>query len=104
MEENFWVSGCGGFVPELAPADFYEIIGKKESKVSSYRQGCAQIWLLIVANGFEPSTHCRLAPEVEHFQFETAFDRVFFLHYFDGHIVELGTKGNELEAGQRDRY
>jgi hypothetical protein len=92
MEENFWVSGRGGFVPELVPADLYKIINRKEGKVSSYRQDCKQVWLLIVANGFEPSTHCSLTPEIENFQFETDFDRVFFMHYFDGLVVELSTK------------
>lgn len=93
MQKNFWVSVRSGVVPELTPADFYEIIGKKESKLSYYRQNCAQVWLLIVANGFEPSTHCDLAPEIESFRFETNFDRVFFLHYFDGFVVELSTTG-----------
>jgi hypothetical protein len=50
------------------------------------------VWLLIVANGFEPSTHCDLAPEIKGFQFETNFDRVFYLHSFAGMVVELSTK------------
>jgi hypothetical protein len=97
MEKNFWVSNRGGFVPELGPADFEEIIRKKEGKVSSYQQNCSQVWLFIVANGFEPSTHCSLAREIEGFQFDTKFDRVFFLHYFDGFVVELSTKGKKSE-------
>ncbi len=98
MEDNFWVSDRGGSVPELVPADFYEFIGKKESKLSSYRQNCIQVWLLVVANGFEPSTHCSLAPGIERFRFETNFDRIFFLHYFDGFVVELSTTG--INQGQ----
>jgi hypothetical protein len=56
---------------------------------TSYRQKCSQVWLLMVANGFEPSMHCELAPEVEGFQFETDFDRVFFLPglYTSRHII-----------------
>jgi hypothetical protein len=50
------------------------------------------VWLLVVANGFEPSTQCELAPEIECSQFETDFDRVFFLQDFDGFVVELRTK------------
>jgi hypothetical protein len=89
MDSNFWVSTRGGFVAELTSADLHSIIRKKEGKVSSYRRSCTQVWLLIVANGFEPSTHCDLAPEIEGFQFETNFDRVFYLHSFAGMVVEL---------------
>lgn len=55
------------------------------------------MWLLIVANGLEPSTFGELAPEIEEFRFETNFDRVFFLHYADELIVELNTR--MLRAG-----
>ena len=91
MDSNFWVSSRGGFVPELTPADLHGIIRKKEGKVSSYQRNCSQVWLLIVANGFEPSTHCDLAPQIEGVQFETDFDRLFFLHSFAGRVVELRT-------------
>jgi hypothetical protein len=68
--------------PSVAPATKLEkIILSKEAKVPSYRQGCQGVWLLIVAHGFEPSTHCDLAPEAEDYEFETGFDRVFFLHH-----------------------
>jgi hypothetical protein len=69
-------------LPSVAPATKLEkIILSKEAKVPSYRQGCQGVWLLIVAHGFEPSTHCDLAPEAEDYEFETGFDRVFFLHH-----------------------
>ena len=51
------------------------------------------MWLLIVANGFEPPTFGQLAPEIEQFSFETSFDRVFFLHHADDLVVELSTQG-----------
>jgi hypothetical protein len=68
-----------------------ELISGKEVKLPAYRQHCDEVWLLIVANGFEPSTFCKLDPEVENFQFTTGFDRVFFQH-FDGLVVELNIR------------
>ena len=47
------------------------------------------MWLLIVARGLEPSTYSDLGPEIEGYGFESGFDRVFFLHYFDGLVSKL---------------
>jgi hypothetical protein len=94
---NFWSSLRGSFVPTLTPTELRKIVQSKEAKVSRYRQGCQEVWLLIVANGFEPSTHCKLAPEVEDHQFHTEFDRAFFFHYFDGFVKELRTRQNGSE-------
>lgn len=83
----------GASVPTLRPLDLHKRIEEKEDKVTSYRQKCSQVWLLIVANGFEPSTFGELAPEIEAFSFETSFDRVFFLHHADELVVELSMQG-----------
>ncbi len=92
FSKNLWDSTRGASIPTLIPLDLQKRIHEKEGKITSYRQKCSQVWLLMVANGFEPSTHCELAPEVERFQFETDFDRVFFLHHADELIVELSTR------------
>jgi hypothetical protein len=95
--KNLWVSTRGAFIPTLTPLDLQNRIEEKEGKLTSYRQKCSQVWLLIVANGLEPSTFGELAPEIEEFSFETSFDRVFFLHHADELVVELSTQG--LGAG-----
>jgi hypothetical protein len=94
LSNNLWVPTRGAFAPTLTPLDLQQRIEEKEDKVNSYRQKCSQVWLLIVASGFEPSTFGELAPEVEGFRFETSFDRVFFLHHADELIVELSTQGS----------
>jgi hypothetical protein len=91
---NLWVSTRASFIPTLTPLDLQRRIREKEDKVSSYREQCSQLWLLITANGLEPSTFCELGTEIEDFQFETSFDRVFFLHYADELVVELRTRGS----------
>jgi len=77
------------FVPTLTPPELQQIMRNKGAKVPSYRPQCREVWLLIVARGFEPSTFGDLGPEVEGYRFESGFDRVSFLHYFDGSVSEL---------------
>src|SRR5215218_6922874 len=89
FSENSWTSVCGAFVPTLTPPQLQKKIRNKEAKVPSYRRQCREVWLLIVARGFEPSTHVDLGSEVEIHEFETTFDRVFFLHHADEYVTEL---------------
>src|SRR5918997_3241469 len=89
FSRNSWTSVRGAFVPTLTPLELQQVMRSKEDKVRSYRQQCREVWLLIVGRGFEPSTFGDLGPEVEAHEFETTFDRAFFLHYFDGSVSEL---------------
>jgi hypothetical protein len=89
FSKNSWTSVRGAFVPNLTPPELQQIMRTKESKVPSYRQQCREVWLLIVARGFEPSTFDDLGPEVEGYRFESGFDRVFFLHHADEYVAEL---------------
>jgi hypothetical protein len=92
ISKNSWTSVRAGFVPTLTPPDLQKVLWDKEVKVSSYRRQCEEVWLLIVARGFEPSTFGDLGLEVGVCRFESDFDRVFFLHYFDGAVTELRTR------------
>jgi hypothetical protein len=87
--KNSWKPVRAAFVPTLTPSELQQIMRSKEAKVPSYRQQCREVWLLIVARGFEPSTFGDLGSEVEAHEFETAFDRVFFLHHADEYVAEL---------------
>lgn len=89
ISKDSWTPVRGVFVPSLTPSDLQQIMQSKEAKVPSYRQQCPEVWLLIVARGFEPSTFGDLGSEVEAHEFETAFDRVFFLHHADEYVAEL---------------
>ena len=61
----------------------------QEAKVPTYRRQCREVWLLIVARGFEPSTHVDIGSEVESYRYESGFDRVFFLHHANEYVAEL---------------
>jgi len=89
FSKNLWTSVRAEFVPTLTPSELQKIMRDKEAKIPSYRQECRKVWLLIVARGFEPSTHVDLGPEVEAHEFETSFDRVFFLHHANENVTEL---------------
>jgi hypothetical protein len=89
ISRNSWTSVRGAFVPTLTPPELQQKMRTKEAKVPSYRQQCREVWLLIVARGFEPSTHVDFGSAVEVHEFETTFDRVFFLHYADEYVTEL---------------
>jgi hypothetical protein len=89
FSKNSWTSVRGAFVPTLTPAELQQIMRTKEVKVPSYQQQCREVWLLIVARGFEPSTFGDLGPEVEGYWFKSGFDRVFFLHHADEYVAEL---------------
>ena len=89
ISKNSWTSVRGAFVPTLTPSELQQIMWNKEAKVLSYRQQCREVWLLIVARGFEPSTHVDLGSEIEVHEFESSFDRVFFLHHADEYVAEL---------------
>ena len=89
FSENAWTSVRGASVPTLTPPQLQKKIRNKEAKVSTYRRKCREVWLLIVARGFEPSTHVDIGSEVESYQYESGFDRVFFLHHANEYVAEL---------------
>jgi hypothetical protein len=97
FSKNSWTSVRAAFVPTLTPPELQKIMRDKEAKVPSYRQECQEAWLLIVAHGFEPSTFGELGPEVKDHEFETSFDRVFFLHHADDYVAELHVRPSDSE-------
>ena len=89
FSKNSWTSVRGAWVPTLTPPRLQKTMQNKEAKVPSYRRQCREVWLLIVARGFEPSTHVDLGSEIEAYEFETTFDRIFFLHHANEYVTEL---------------
>jgi hypothetical protein len=89
FSKNSWTSVRGAFVPTLTPSELQKIMRGKEAKVPTYRRQCREVWLLIVARGFEPSTHVDIGSEVESYRYESGFDRVFFLHHANEYVAEL---------------
>lgn len=91
LPENAWGSSRGDAVPTLIADGLQEAIDGKEGKLASYRKSRSEVWLLIVSDGLAPSNNFELAPEVERTRFSTGFDRVFYMHYSKGLVLELHT-------------
>ena len=89
FSKNLWTSVRGAFVPTLTPPELQKIMRDKVAKVPADRRQCREVWLLIVARGFEPSTHVDIGSEVESYRYESGFDRVFFLHHANESVAEL---------------
>lgn len=85
---NFWVSHAGGAIPTLGPEDIRRLIKAKELKIPGYRP-VSELWLLVVAAGWNTSGFCEVSSALETFRFRTSFDRLFFLHDSEGHVWEL---------------
>jgi hypothetical protein len=77
LTEGFWNTWGVGFVPTYNPDQLQKIIEKKEKSISSYRDRCDAIWLVIVVGGFAISSIVNFEDDVYHHSYTTAFDRVF---------------------------
>lgn len=66
------------WLPPLDVEELTRMIAAKESKLASYRQRCANVWLLIVIDGFRVSSMIE-TPETWP-KLASAFDRVVVLH------------------------
>jgi hypothetical protein len=99
LPEHAWGSSRGAAVPKLTPDDLREVISKKESKLPVYRQGCSEVWLLIVSDGLAPSNHFEPTPEIASARYDTDFDRVFLLHYSHGTVLEVNTSSDTAARG-----
>ena len=86
-----WGVPRGGGVPELNRALLEARIAEKERLVPAYRERCSLLWLLLVADGFTPSTHFKIPAAIGHRPYETDFDRLFVFHYFYRQLIELPT-------------
>ena len=94
LSGNHWNFSRGGYLQEATVNQLHTLITEKEQKLPTYRFACpAGVWLLIVADGSQPSSLIEPNAAMTTFQFETAFDRVFFFQYFEGTSNELFRSG-----------
>lgn len=87
-----WSVGRSTMVPDLPPYVVQGEIDGKEAKIESYRQACDEVWLLLVVEGFAPSSHWRLERFPTDHVFETSFNRVFLYHQFNAEVRELSLR------------
>jgi hypothetical protein len=98
-QEVLWAPEGGGAIPTLSPGDVERVLTHKERHLPRYRQSAGEIWLLLVAVGFNLSGFCKIDPELGRHVFSTEFDAVFFLHYSDDILMPLLVKGMAANPG-----
>lgn len=89
LGRNSWAAPVADYTPRLAPLDISHIIKTKEPKLAGYKQRCTQVWLLIVIEGFRPSSFAEITQAVTHKSYETGFDKVLLLKCFEDQVIEL---------------
>lgn len=92
LTKNHWNFPQADWVPELSNEEIREVIAKKEEPLPSYRQKCSGVWLLIVVEGLFPSSLYDVADAVREREFQSEFDKLFLLRYFEGEVIGLKRK------------
>ena len=80
-ESKFYPTGIGGAIPEI-PAEFIEeAINLKNKKVEEYRSRCDKIWLLLVVDGFLPSSWFEVKGPALEETYKSNFDKTYILDF-----------------------
>lgn len=90
--EMAWGVGRGGVVPDLPSDSIRERIQDKESKKARYLGKCSKVWLLIVEDGFSPSSYFDISDEVKSENYKSTFDRIFLFRNFSREVIELNVE------------
>lgn len=90
--EMLWGVGRGGVVPDLPSDSIRKSIQDKESKIGRYLDKCSRIWLLLVEDGFAPSSYFDISEEVKKDPYESKFDRIFLFRNFSREVIELNVE------------
>jgi hypothetical protein len=89
FKETLWAVGRGSPVPDLTPTQISDTIQTKDFKINEYRIKCSKIWLLMVEDGFTPSSDFEIQDAVTHHLYRSGFDRIFLFRNFSRKIIEL---------------
>ncbi|MEX1199235.1 MAG: hypothetical protein WEB02_00455 [Methylophaga sp.] len=72
-----------------ATAEIYRSIKKKAQKLNSYSSRCDEIWLLVAADGYKPSSFLGRDSNVEPLPSLHGFNRVYFMFYLSKQLQEV---------------
>jgi len=91
-----WRMPRAGWFPSVHADDIRTAVAKKERYIDGYQEQCDTVWLLIVAEGFGPSSWCELPNETRQQQYITRFGRLFFLGTLPREAIELSARSPRL--------
>jgi hypothetical protein len=87
-----WSAPSAGYVmPDFREA-LQTRIEAKAKRHRSYVRACERCWLLVVADGFGPSSLFDMSSSALSEVYEAPFERMFFLEAFSGNCCELPTQ------------
>lgn len=86
---SFFTAPGATWVVTLQPSDVERTLHAKDSKYTTYRRKCDEVWLVIGCNGEFMSTWFQEVERAASFNLHTSFDRVFLMSYFDQRLIEL---------------
>ncbi len=81
-----------GYVATLDLGYLTGAIAEKEHKIKSYQGGVDQVWLALVIEGFRASSFLEVPANIGTSVFETSFDKILLLRFFEGEVVELHSR------------
>jgi hypothetical protein len=84
-----WHSSEGGFMAVLGPKEFQDRIDQKGAKVSEYRKRCDRIWLIVVCDGWSPSSLIDADSTVSSHVFRSRFDATFLYFHAERRMIEF---------------
>jgi len=101
-EFHLWQSPRYEFVPDIHSDEIQSVIDLKSKKFSKYNGPCDEIWLLIVAEGFAPSSFGRPTDELKAHKYQGRFQRAFFATLLPPQVIDLNVKVPTNQASSRD--
>lgn len=90
-ETNQWESPRSWWAVAVNSSLVQAEINRKNMKVLGYREEYVECWLLLVKNGFLPSTGFEFSPEVLTAEYQSSFDRVLILEG-NGSLISLNVR------------
>lgn len=87
-----WSVPAAGYVHLNSVGELQRRISEKAHRYAAYQIACGRCWLLIVAEGFAPSSLFEASDATRVHVYESPFERTFFLEAFSARWFELRTQ------------
>ena len=87
--ENHYFASRAGWVKPDASNEVYAVIQKKSKKLANYQTQCDEAWLLVVAEGRNPSSLLGKGKGVQIMPSLHGFTRVFFMFFITQFVQEV---------------
>ena len=89
---HIWSVPEAGFIQKDYVPDIQSVLNEKEQLLPKYLCKCDRCWLLVVSEGYAPSSLFEPSSETTQYLYESSFERVFYIDGFSKKVVELKTE------------